>query len=68
VRFKLYKGFFGDIALGLLILRSFVFLKGARSQDTNPWQTQVMARGVSRSSGIFLWIWSYIFGIQRLSV
>ena len=43
-------------------------LERARSQDTNPWQTQVMARGVSRSSGIFLWIWSYIFGIQRLSV
>jgi hypothetical protein len=41
---------------------------GARSQDTNPWQTQVMALGVSRSSGIFLWIWSYIFGIQRLAV
>jgi hypothetical protein len=28
----------------------------ARSQGSNPWQTQVMALGVSRSSRIFLWI------------
>jgi hypothetical protein len=32
----------------------------ARSQGSNPWQTQAMALGVSRSFRIFLWIWSAI--------
>jgi len=31
-------------------------LQGARSQGSNPWQTQVMALGVSHSARIFLWI------------
>src|SRR5437763_8451141 len=35
----------------------------ARSQGSNPWQTQVMALGVSRSTSIFLWTWSPISAI-----
>jgi hypothetical protein len=39
----------------------YLMLSGsARSQGSNPWQTQVMALGVSRSLRIFLWIWSAI--------
>ena len=40
----------------------------ARSQGSNPWQTQVMALGVSRSTSIFLWTWSPISAIKRPSV
>ena len=40
----------------------------ARSQGNNPWQTQDMALGVSRSSRIFLWSWSPLSGIRRPSV
>ena len=36
----------------LQLAREFM---GARSQGSNPWQTQGMALGVSRSSSIFLW-------------
>jgi transposase len=42
--------------------------RGARSQGNNPWQTQGMALGVSRSSRIFLWSWSPLSGIRRPSV
>jgi len=33
-------------------------INGARSQGSNPWQTQGMALGVSRSSSIFLWTYT----------
>jgi hypothetical protein len=45
-----------------------VVFQSARSQGSNPWQTQVMALGVSRSSSIFLWTWSHISAIKRPSV
>ena len=40
----------------------------ARSQGSNPWQTQVMALGVFCSSRIFLWTWSPLAAIKRPSV
>ena len=43
-------------------------LVGARSQGSNPWQTQVMALGVFCSSRIFLWTWSPLAAIKRPSV
>ena len=35
--------------------RQRALVRRARSQGSNPWQTQGMALGVSRSSSIFLW-------------
>ena len=54
------------IALIVQVLAALT--EGARSQGNNPWQTQVMALGVSRSSRIFLWSWSPLSGIRRPSV
>jgi hypothetical protein len=43
-------------------------LTRARSQGSNPWQTQVMVLGVWRSSRIFLWTWSPIAALKRPAV
>lgn len=40
---------------------------GARSQGSDPWQRQVRALGVSRSTSIFLWTWSPRSAIHRPS-
>ena len=59
--------FFGQTAP----MRVQIFLPSlscARSQGSNPWQTQIMALGVSHPLSIFLWRWSRISGIPCLSV
>jgi len=43
-------------------------IERGRSQGSNPWQTQVMALGISCSSRIFLWIWFPLSDIKRPSI
>jgi transposase len=50
------------------VLQASEHLDSARSQGSSPWQTQVMALGVSRSLSIFLWTWSPISAIKRPAV
>jgi hypothetical protein len=52
-----------SIAIPIPIVRD-----GARSQGSNPGQTQVMALDVSHFSRIFLWIWFPLSDIKRPSI